>query len=126
MTDYLLNRRSRGYYPRIFRFCWDVKIWAADFTGKGLRKHFPDLDVALDSAWDSHFQSDDSLFWTFCEMPGGKSLTANGAAIRVTIKATGNSVSPGARAGGSCWKSGAGATCATPLTMIWRKCPLPI
>ena len=70
MTDYLLNRRSRGYDHRIFRFCWDVKIWAADFTGKGLRKHFPDLDPALDSAWDSHFQGDDSLFWTFCEDAG--------------------------------------------------------
>ena len=31
MTDYLLNRRSRGYDHRIFRFCWDVKIWAASY-----------------------------------------------------------------------------------------------
>ncbi|QXN71352.1 hypothetical protein RCGINGERSNAP_84 [Rhodobacter phage RcGingersnap] len=71
MTDYLLNRRSRAYDYRSFRFCWDVKIWAADFTGKGLRKHFPDLDPALDSEWDSHFQGDgESLFWTFCEDAG--------------------------------------------------------
>ena len=32
--------------------------------------HFAAVGFDLDSAWDSHFQGDDSLFWTFCEDAG--------------------------------------------------------
>lgn len=70
MTDYLLNRRARGYDHHSFRFCWDVKVYRAEFSGAALRKHFPDLDPALDAEWQSHLEGDNSLFWAFCEDAG--------------------------------------------------------
>lgn len=71
MAEYLLNRWSRAYHYQAFRFAWDVKTNWCDFTGPSLRKHFPDLDPALDSDWDSYVESTDgNLFWQCCEDAG--------------------------------------------------------
>lgn len=52
IVDYL-NRQGRAYYGRRYPFAWNVKTYGANFDNDSLRKHYPELDPALDSAWDA-------------------------------------------------------------------------
>ena len=61
MVDYLLDRRSRSYDARTFRFCWNVKTYHASFDGDSLRKHEPKLNPKWDSVWDMS-ESEDWIY----------------------------------------------------------------
>lgn len=73
IIDYLMRRNSRWYGHQKFKFCWDVKAHSAATTdGDSLRKVYgdDDLDPALDAAWESHIEGDESFFWNCCEDAG--------------------------------------------------------
>lgn len=65
VIEYLMDRQSRGYHGRTYRFCWNVKIYRADFGGDSLRQHNADLDPAFDDRWNDHLENDGYLFTLF-------------------------------------------------------------
>jgi hypothetical protein len=71
IIEYLIRRDSRWYGHQKFKFAWDVKAYAS-FGGDSLRKAYSDddLDPALDSAWKSYIEGDESFFWDCCEDAG--------------------------------------------------------
>ena len=63
-----LTRRGRSYHYQRYAFAWDVKTHTARFDGAALRVHAPELDPALDSAWDAYTDAaGGALFWEWCE-----------------------------------------------------------
>lgn len=70
IVDYLTDRCAYFDYCRAYLFAWDVKVSMARFDGASLRKHDPCLDPTLDSEWESLVESDDRLFWEWCEDAG--------------------------------------------------------
>jgi hypothetical protein len=69
-----LTRRGRSYHYQRYTFVWNVKTHGARFDGDSLRKHFPDLSMIEDSAWDDLLNKDTGdLFWSWCEDAGRNS-----------------------------------------------------
>jgi hypothetical protein len=62
-----LTREGRSYHYNRYRFVWNVKTHGAAFDGTTLRRVDPDLDPALDAAWQEHCEDNDQMFWAWCE-----------------------------------------------------------